>query len=151
MIQRIQTVYLALAGICLALASLLDYVVMTNGNVNFVFNVKGFFVDGNNLSKFPYFITVPLCTALSFGAIAFFKKRKIQLTICRINYLLVLAIIVLMFTNTMTFAESIGANPGNIAYKGGFFMPVPALIFLILAQRGIKKDEALIRSIERLR
>jgi hypothetical protein len=151
MIQRIQTVYLALAGICLALASLLDYVVMTNGDVNFVFNVKGFVAEGINLSRFPYFVAVPLCTALSFGAIAFFKKRKIQLMLCRINYLLVLAIIVLMFTNAMTFAEAVGASPENIAYKGGFFMPVPALVFLILAQRGIKKDEALIRSIDRLR
>ncbi|MFN3918203.1 MAG: DUF4293 domain-containing protein [Flavobacteriales bacterium] len=151
MLQRIQTLYLVLAGICLTLAFLMDYVVMSVDEMNYLFNVNGFVVNGIDINRFPYRIAVPLCAALSFGAIAFFKNRKTQLLLCRISYILVLAIIVLVFTNAMTFAESVGATPENISYKAGFFMPVPALVFLILAQRGIRKDEALIRSIERLR
>ena len=36
-------------------------------------------------------------------------------------------------------------------YSYGFYFPVAALAFQFLANRGIKKDEALVRSVERLR
>lgn len=151
MIQRIQTLYLILAGICLFIASFADYVIMTVDETAYVFSAAGFMVNEQDLSRFPYFFVVPFTATLSFLAIGFFKFRRVQLTICRINYLLVLTLIVLMFTNAINFAEAVGATTEQVAYKAGFFMPVPALVFLILAQRGMKKDEALIKSIDRLR
>lgn len=82
---------------------------------------------------------------LAIVSIFLFKKRTVQLLINRINLILMLVLFpALLFWGADWNIE--GITFGNAAY-----LPLPAAILLLLANRAIKKDENLIRSMDRLR
>jgi glucan phosphoethanolaminetransferase (alkaline phosphatase superfamily) len=152
MIQRIQTIYLALVVVCLALVFVFPFATYTIGENSFVFNVMGFDVNGTNKIRFPFYLGVSVVILLSIITIAKYKKRTTQLKIGRINYLILLAVIALSFVNVRTIEDNYFANQNtSVSFGAGLFLPVAALAFLFLANRGIKKDEELIKSLDRLR
>lgn len=57
-------------------------------------------------------------------------------------------LIVVMFFYTDRVAADVGVTT---SYEVGSVFPIVALVFLVLALRGIRKDEKLIRSADRLR
>jgi protein-S-isoprenylcysteine O-methyltransferase Ste14 len=86
---------------------------------------------------------------LAFVNIFLFKKRKTQI---KVGYLLVILSILipvvayLYFTNQATTLEDSTIEDGP-----GIYLPIAALVFALLANRFIRKDEKLVRSIDRLR
>ena len=152
MIQRIQTIYLALVVICLSLVFVFPFATYTLNEQSWVFNSMGFELNGENKIRFPFYLGILVVIGLSVFTIAKYKSRTTQLKIGRINYLILLAVIALSFVNVRTIEDNYFANtPVAVSFGAGLFLPVAALAFLFLANRGIKKDEELIKSLDRLR
>lgn len=137
MIQRIQTVYLALAF-------------LTTGILPFVFSLWTL-QDGTPelfMNHQSYSILFGLSTSLSLLAILFYKKRQHQFVLGRLNIILNLILLGLFVYRSLNVS---GETPA-VSEKGiGMFLPVIAIVFLVLANKAIQKDEQLVKSVDRLR
>lgn len=152
MIQRIQTVYLALLVICLGLSLIFPFASypLENGEGSL-----GAFGVSENILKastwFPYYVTIGLSTGLGIMTIAQFKDRKKQLAFGKINYLLIILSLIFISLDADGVADKLGLMETEISYGVGMFLPIAALVFQFLANRGIKADEKLVKSMDRLR
>lgn len=89
-----------------------------------------------------------LSTTLSLLSILSHAKRQQQFVMGRLNIILNLILLGLFVYRTLS------ASGGNTAVpeKGvGMFLPVFSIVFLVLANKAIKKDEDLVKSVDRLR
>jgi hypothetical protein len=78
-------------------------------------------------------------------SIFLYKNRKTQLRIVLVTLLVSILNLVLFFTQTKKFVP----GEGNYSLTAIFAIVVP--VFLFLAIRGIKRDEKLVKSLDRLR
>ncbi len=140
MIQRLQSVWLLLAAAAAFCTIQLPFYVgvMTVGNQ--VQQVK--ITAQSNL----------LLTILSAGvgiasliAIFLYKNRKMQTRIVLITLLASIINLVLFFMQTKQFAP----GQGNFTLSAIFALVIPVLLFLAI--RGIRRDEKLVKSLDRLR
>jgi hypothetical protein len=108
--------------------------------------------EGNNF----YFMAVPLytvlfglSTALSIITLLGYKNRQRQFVLNRLNIILNFILIGLFVYRSLNLS---GEVTEVISEKGiGMFLPIVSILFLILANRAIKKDEDLVKSVDRLR
>ncbi len=137
MIQRIQTIYLALVFIITGI--LLFFIplwILNDG--------KAYFFMQNQ----AYTIILGLSTMLTLVSIISFKKRQNQFVMGRLNIILNLILLGLFVYRSLNVS---GETPA-VSEKGiGMFLPVLAIVFLVLANKAIKKDEDLVKSVDRLR
>ncbi|MCB9197955.1 MAG: DUF4293 domain-containing protein [Flavobacteriales bacterium] len=152
MLQRSQTIYLILAVIVMALTLFFPFAIYPVGETEVNFNLYGVSQNEAKASVwFPYYIVISLMIALSIFSITQYKNRKRQLNLGKINYLLILIIVVMLFVDASSVATKLGIEETAIRYQVGMYLPVAAFAFTFLANRGIKKDEELVKSVERLR
>lgn len=88
-----------------------------------------------------------LSSLVTLITIFLFKKRKIQFVLGRLN-------IILNFVLVGVFAYWTLSLPGemDISEKGiGMLLPIISIVFIALANKAIKKDEDLVKSVDRLR
>jgi predicted small integral membrane protein len=87
---------------------------------------------------------------LALGAIFLFKNRKLQL---RISYLTLVITILLPLVVIFLFYSEATKNYLNVQIDDrlGIYMPVIGLIFTLLAIRFIRKDDKIVKSMDRLR
>ena len=146
MIQRIQSLYLLLAAGAGIATWFLDLFKATlNDNTVSYFNAQ---------SSYLVFVVYMLIVALALFCIFLFKNRKLQFRLTVLNIFLAIGAIALQYFKVQDFTNSLQASGKLISsssYLPGAFLPVLILIFLILAARGIYKDEKLIKSLDRLR
>ena len=137
MIQRIQTVYLALAFI-------------VTGILPFVFSLWKL-SDGKTemfMTNQLYSIIFGLSTSLSLLSILFYKKRQHQFVLGRLNIILNLILLGLFVYRSLNLSgEAVAVSEKGI----GMFLPIIAIVFLVLANKAIQKDEDLVKSVDRLR
>lgn len=153
MIQRIQSLYLVLSSVCTFLCFVFSFA-QFDGGLHFkkVFDINGFYLTANNLVNLPYKIFISFLAVLSVLNIFLYKNRKLQIIINRINFLLHAGLTILIYGSVQAILKDTSMPPDiNVKYGIGFFLPVAAIAFLILANRAIKRDEELIKSIDRLR
>ncbi|RXR19058.1 DUF4293 family protein [Flavobacterium amnicola] len=136
MIQRIQSVYLGLA-----------FVVM--GMLPFVFHL---WIENDNkvyfMSNMLYAVLFGLSTSLSLLSLLSFKKRQQQFVMNRLNMILNLILLGLFVFRTL----SISGEAPVVSEKGiGMFLPALTILLLVFANKAIKKDEDLVKSVDRLR
>ena len=143
MIQRIQTVYLLLASII-------------SGVLIFVFNLwksigKNIFaldlIDNESyvLKLIPVLFLIS--AILAFVAVFLFKNRKLQFVIGRLTILVNLILLGVLINVSLTLP-----GEASVSEKGiGMFIPILAILLLVLANKAIKKDEDLVKSVDRLR
>jgi peptidoglycan/LPS O-acetylase OafA/YrhL len=134
MIQRIQSLWLLLAAAAILLV--LKFPIAALGEQTYQTN-----------DKLYLYILAVLLALLSFVTIFLFKKRSVQKQLIWIGILSSILFIILMYLPAKSFIE---ANAGA-GFTIGAVLPVIYIIFLILAYSGIRKDEKLIKSIDRLR
>mgnify|MGYP000743027747 CR=1 FL=1 len=146
MIQRIQTIYLAIALICMGLTLIFPF--STYGDIEF--NAMGFNNDFSIASSYPLIYNIIVSTILSLLAIFSFKNRKNQQLINKLNFVVILILLVVMFID-FNYFQSIPMLNENVSYGIGMFLPIVALVSLIMAYRAIKSDEDLIKSMDRIR
>ena len=152
MIQRIQTVYLVLLVISLGLAFVFPFSTFPFQDGSLTLGAFGASAEVPNVSIwFPYYVVLGLSMGIGVITISQFKNRKKQLQLGKVNYLITLIALVFIFVDSDRIADGLGLSETSISYGIGMFSPVVALVFQFLANRGIKADEKLIKSMDRLR
>ena len=157
MIQRRQSIYLLLATLIAALLLILDLT---------YFNTEGVVKNGETVSlEIGYVTTVmpdekPLRNTsligglaayalLSFVTIFLYKNRRRQIMACTLGYAF------LMFSAVMMYKYSYGNNYFDETISESLewtaIIPLALFIFQFLALQGIKRDEALVKSHDRIR
>lgn len=153
MIQRIQSIYLTLAAICLGLMFAFNFAVFETADEEWVYNVMGLsFGDGvyQNFMSVPFYVVVPLMCVYTLITIFLYKNRKRQLFFIRVNYLLHISMLALLHISVYRIPGAFEAIVGT-TFGVSVFLPAASFAFLYMASRGVKKDEALVRSLDRLR
>ncbi|MFS4417200.1 DUF4293 domain-containing protein [Maribacter sp. 2307ULW6-5] len=136
MIQRIQSIYLVIVGL---LTGVLPFF------VNLWSDARGNEVYAEN--EVMVSIVFYVSALLALWAVLTFKNRKKQFVINRLN--MILNLFLLGFFVYRSLNLSGGAT---VSEKGiGMLIPVFSIVFLVLANRAIKKDEDLVKSVDRLR
>ena len=134
MIQRIQTIYLMLSGIVSAVGA----------NFLSLWKIGNIVVMAYSFKPF-YLLTLTSAT-FSLIAIFLFKNRKLQFVFNRLNLF-----INLICLGLLAYRISTMDSLGNIRGGFGLVIPFASILFLVLANKNIKKDELLIKSMDRIR
>lgn len=157
MIQRQQSIFLILAAICGALTFLFPVDSFTRGDQAFDFRTTGFFMaDGtpvvDGVLKVPFAPVIGLIVVLLVAIVFFYKNRQRQLLLARTANLLTMAVVVFLFITDNSIRAYL-AQGGRLENTFGISAGLPLLmiVFILLAERGIRKDQALVKSMDRLR
>ncbi|NJX14590.1 DUF4293 domain-containing protein [Tamlana crocina] len=136
MLQRIQTVYLLIAaGI--------------SGGLIFVFELW----QTDDAEK-VFAADVPIVLAgfllsvlLSLVGIMSYKNRKSQFVLGRLNIILNFILLGFFVYRSLNLSGETAVSEKGI----GMLLPIVSIVFLALANKAIKKDEDLVKSVDRLR
>ena len=110
-----------------------------------IFALDLFYSESNLLRLIPVLFLV--ASILAFVAIFIFKNRKLQFVIGRLLILIHLILLGLLIYVSLTLP-----GEASVSEKGiGMFIPILAILLLVLANKAIKKDEDLVKSADRLR
>lgn len=136
MIQRIQTIYLFLA---VASSLGLPYVFSLYSNSN----GEAVWASDNLL----YIGLFSASALLSFATIFLYAKRQNQFVLGRLNILLNFALLVVL-----VYQSQILSGGTAVLEKGiGMIIPLVSIVLIALANKAIKRDEDLVKSVDRLR
>lgn len=145
MIQRLQSIFLLLAA--LSFFSLFGLPLATSSQAG-----VGFLADKvYNIMDHPILLALTILGGLvATIAIFLFKNRGLQLRLTLLTIVLSILLPVVAYLLVMT--EPSSADQQAIYNESaGIAMPIVSLIFGVLAQRYIKKDDKLVNSMDRLR
>lgn len=153
MIQRIQTLYLLVAVILLGLMATLPIAQYFSDVTETVYKLgfNGIRTEDGTVAGFsvlPYSILTGLCWLVALITIFLYKKRMLQIRLSIFNIVLLLGLQGLTFYYITAAKSELDAA---YSFLLPFVFPVVAAILSFLAFRAISKDEALIRSLDRLR
>ena len=147
MIQRIQTVYLFIAAILIALLMFLKLADLTAGGQIYTFNAKGIFQGESRVyNGMAIYFLIWLIAVIHFVVIFRYKKRIFQMRALVFTIILELGLFGMIFFFTYS-----GFEDATASFKIPVAFPLVAIILDFLAIRAIGKDEALIRSLNRIR
>lgn len=136
MIQRIQSVWLLLAGICSLATFKFPYYSGTNAK-----NIADAELTAS--STFLIMVLTIAVGALAFYTIFMFKKRNIQKWLCLLAILLEALLIWLYFGETQTYLK------GNLSFWAILHGLIVYMFFM--AGRAIMKDDKMVKESDRLR
>nr|WP_299070239.1 DUF4293 domain-containing protein [uncultured Allomuricauda sp.] len=136
MIQRIQTFFLVIVAL---IAGVLPLV------LNLWIDAKGIRVFAK--SELWISIVFYVSSALALISIFMFKNRQNQFVINRLNMILNLFLLGFFVYRSLNLSGEIIVSEKGI----GMLIPVFSIVFLVLSNRAIKKDEDLVKSVDRLR
>ena len=136
MLQRIQTVYLVLSASIMGALYIWFPTIISEKDLILISKDE------------------PVILGLIFGSIliAFFsifsyKKRKSQFVINRLNIILNFFLLGVFVYRSLTLSGETLVSEKGI----GVFLPIISIVFLVMANKAIKKDEDLVKSLDRLR
>ena len=144
MLQRIQTVYLLIALALVASSSALPWVTYLQEGAS-----TQFMVGQNALAV--YALAAATCFTIIAATLAF-KDRKRQMLLIKVamvDAVLLLGIFSVLHYLQINALSATGAL--ELAYGFGPVLPIVSLILLWMAHKGVKKDDDLVRSVDRLR
>lgn len=152
MLQRIQTVYL-LAIVALMIAMLfLPLAILQSGDQFMTFDATGISTMAAQpelvYPTWGLFVLTAVIVMIALITIFLFKKRMLQIRLCIFNGLLMLG----MYAMFAFFVWNLkGQMDVVMTLKFALSFPLISLILDYLAIRNIGADEALVRSLDRLR
>ncbi len=144
MIQRIQTLYLLVAA-------------LFSAGLIFVFDLwqfqnSAFFYAFDGLQESA--ITFKVLPLLFFGSAALslftvfkYSNRQTQFVLVRLNILINLILLGLLVYLTLSLSGETAVSEKGI----GSALPIAVIVLLVMANRAIRKDEELVKSVDRLR
>lgn len=154
MIQRIQTVYLLIAGILISALFFVPFgeIAAKEGSI-YRFDIKGIYLEGIPkpeiiFSSLPLVILMAVSMILIIAAIFLFKNRILQMRLSRIIIFILLGLAGLIFYDIYACANTLSGVYSLTIYP---VFTIIASILIYLALRAINKDELLVRSIDRIR
>jgi succinate-acetate transporter protein len=99
----------------------------------------------DDLTYFGLFIASAILALIT---IFLFKNRKLQFVLNRLNILLNLILLGIFVYRIL----NLSGGTEIVSEKGiGVILPIISIVLLVLANRAIKKDEDLVKSVDRLR
>ena len=136
MLQRIQSLYMLASAII-------------TGGLPFVFEL---WTDKNKVDVFftssiIYISLFVLSTVLSIYSILNFKKRQHQFVLNRLNMIFNFILLGFFVYRSLNLSGETMVSEKGI----GMFLPAISIVLLVLANKAIKKDEDLVKSVDRLR
>jgi hypothetical protein len=147
MIQRIQSVYLSISVILIGLLFAIPFAEIAKDGAVLLFNFQGILLDGAvKQSGILISILMVILLVLHIYALISYKKRLLQIRVIKYSMVVLLGLL-----GTFAFYTAYSYNGAQISYKISTIFPLIAIILDYLAIRGIRSDEALIRSIDRIR
>lgn len=152
MIQRIQSLYLLLVIIVLSMMFFFPWMIFETeqGGFTFVFSGLKKGLEGGELiiNAIPISVLLGLVIVLNLFCVLSYKKRPLQLRLTVFNMILLVGVyIMIIIYRYLSFDIEINATH----YSFPLLLPVIALILTFMANRAIKKDEDLVRSVDRIR
>jgi hypothetical protein len=138
MIQRIQSVWLLLAAAFDAVTFRFPFF-----SGDWKKDTIPAVVELNAQTTIWFTILSVIAGALALATIFLFGNRKLQLRLCYLGIFLTVVLLTLYFLEMGNFYS------GNIALWAVFYFAI--LIAFVLAAKGVRRDEKLIRSLDRLR
>lgn len=136
MLQRIQTVYLALAFIISGFLPLFISLWTTTAKVEVM-----------AMQNLAFISLFGVSALLALVSIFSYRNRQNQFVINRLNMILNFILIGLLVYNSLTLS-----GEAQVSEKGiGMLLPIFSIVFLVLANKAIKKDEDLVKSVDRIR
>ena len=136
MIQRIQSIYLLVVVLLGAVAPFFAYLWLDAAKVEFFAQ--------NELWIAAMFYAI---AALALIGIFLYKNRQNQFVANRLNMILNLFLLGFFVYRSLNLSGETLVSEKGI----GMLIPVFSIVFLVLANRAIKKDEDLVKSVDRLR
>lgn len=139
MIQRIQTLYMTLSAIA-------------TGALPFVFELWTLKTDNQVTAVFLtssaiYLSLFGLVTLLAIISIFSFKKRQNQFVLNRLTMIFNFILLGFFVYRSLNLSGETMVSEKGI----GMFLPAISIVLLVLANKAIKKDEDLVKSVDRLR
>ena len=153
MIQRIQTVYILLFCICIFTASFTPFAKFSSlENSVYCLYATGWKSESSldQFNKYPFYISYLISISFAILMLVNYKKRAKQLIYGKICYLFVLLSLVIMFVEFKKGLSNLNENT-NVVYSYSMYLLVASLPLIFLANRAIKKDDELVKSVDRLR
>ena len=156
MIQRIQTLFLfvvVIACILLFFFPMIDYINNLKGTYRLFVTGLKYYIDVPIILYFwetlPLLILVCSSLILAVITILLYKKRKVQLLLINCNILLNIVLVALVF---LLYSRIFEQRLQTIStYSFGIYIPLISLVFLVLANRAVRKDMSVVKSADRLR
>lgn len=161
MIQRIQSIYLFVAALVLAVALFVPYAVFGGefGSAHFSI-LKGVTqrADGLRIVDDPYLVAIIMVSInilMLLVSIFLFKNRKAQIALVYTSLFSILASLGSLVYHTYALMQYYMSSNTALHYEAvssfGLYLPILAFAFAWLAARAIKKDDELVRSADRIR
>jgi hypothetical protein len=161
MLQRIQTVFLLLIVLAMCIFLFLpiwhkiDPTILHSYTI-YAWKIKEVNPPDNLVNQLflPYALLGSIAVAIGLIAlyeIIRFDNRRLQLQLGALNSLLLTALVGLIVYLVTKNQTTLLPNVAGGSYQFGFIMPIIAVIYNLLANYFIRKDEKLIRSIDRIR
>ncbi|MDD2474784.1 MAG: DUF4293 domain-containing protein [Dysgonamonadaceae bacterium] len=150
MLQRIQTVYLLIASLCMV-ASLLTHLAVFAFDGQIVrFEAMGFYLNQEIIfSTWGLFVIGNISAILSVVIVFLYNKRMLQIRLAAINIFMIVGYYGLIAFYIYMRNPEVNSVFQNIGI--GIVTPIVAIILTYLAIRKIGADEALVRSLNRIR
>lgn len=136
MLQRLQTIYLLLAaGVSAGIIFIFPLWITDADNILFAKDVL------------LYLILFLSSACLSAVALFSFKNRRLQFVLGRLNIILNFILLGVLVYQSQNLPGETAVSENGI----GMFLPLVSIVLLALANKAIKKDEDLVKSVDRLR
>lgn len=145
MIQRIQTLFLLLAGLSFGALFFIPMALSDTVTTQFLSDQMYDVTDHPVLTGMA-----ALGSVMTLAAIFLFKNRPLQL---KLGYLIIALGILLPVASFLLFMNESAALDASavVMDQAGLYLPILAILFGFLANHFIKKDERLVKSMDRLR
>ena len=156
MIQRKQTIYLALALLSFVPLFIFPFAKFPLGtDITCYIGVLGLQnLDG--FTKFNYmFIVMQILTTLFISLVGvtifMYKKRPLQIRFCAFALLINAFMIAAMFFTGSMITKAVLSDASLVSYLWPAYVPIVTLFPIRMALQAIRRDEAMVKSLNRLR
>ncbi len=152
MIQRIQTIYLLIITILGILMCLFSVLYIADNQSIYTLSLSGVQLNNQEViyNFIPYSVLIIFIPLISFCSIFLYKKRVLQMRINVISMILSIMLYPILFFYIYLVKHIINTDV-VINYQLPIIIPIVNVILTYLAIRAIAKDEALVRSLSRIR
>ncbi len=149
MIQRKQTIFLLISIALFALTFAFPFGKIGDMALHnyAAINTEGVKVEG--ISHYFFSVCLSIAAMISLISIFLFKNRQQQMTVLRLSFIFFAASFTLLALYIKSATAIIQGDSFNFGVS--FFLPFGSFLMNMLALRSIRKDELLVKSVDRLR
>lgn len=152
MIQRIQTIFLTIGLVLMGLLFIVPLGSVAVGEKIYSFTISGI-VDGSSgttvVGSWYLLCLLAVIFIIQLVDIFLYKKRILQMKLAICNIILMIGFVLIAWLFVKGSLSTLG--DGIYSFKLPLILPLISVVLNYLASRAIKKDEALVRSVDRIR